>query len=389
MTPSLQSSTESVHYARRIPRFSSAFEVVVFASHNRSENDSGVWTAPRLWLVLFAALAVWGCSRQGAVPGKQGDEKAGSVPTRKEKIVIRVGHFPNVTHAQGLIGHHFSREAKAGKRPKGWFEERLGENVEILWFVYNAGPSAMEALFAGSLDMTYVGPSPALNAFVRSGGAEIRIVSGAARGGSALVVKKGSSIQGPQDFRGLRVGTPQLGNTQDVACRDWLQKGGLRVTLTGGDVHVIPTANPDQKSLFERGDLDAVWTVEPWVSRLELESEGKVLVDDRESVTTILVSSAKFLRERRDLAGKFVKAHEELTRWIQENPEEARKTVIEALSADTRTAVSPAIVERAWTRLRFAVEVDRDSIAAYLKAAENIGFLQEVPPLSTLFEVVQ
>ncbi len=342
---------------------------------SRAHDRSGRGPTPRpvscLWTLLFAALAISGCKRAGS-----------------EKIVIRVGHFPNVTHAQGLIAHHFSRQAKAGLRAKGWFEERLGENVEIHWYVYNAGPSAMEALFAGSLDMTYVGPSPALNAFVRSGGKDIRIVAGSAQGGSALVVKRGSSIKGPEDFRGLRIGTPQLGNTQDVACRDWLQRGGLRVTLTGGDAHVVPTANPDQLPLFRRGDLDAVWTVEPWVSHLELEGDGAILIDDRESVTTILVTSARFLRERRDLVREFVKAHAELTAWIRDHPEEARKTVIEALSADTRTAVSPQAVERAWTRLRFTPDLDVASIEAYMTAAQRIGLLDKAPPLSSLLEAL-
>lgn len=131
----------------------------------------------------------------------------------EQKTVIRFGHFPNITHAQGVIAHALSRQGK------GWFEERLGPNVEIQWFTYNAGPSAMEAIFAGSLDLTYVGPNPALNAYLKSNGEEIRIISGAATAGAALVVKADSPIKTPADFRGKKIATPQFGNTQDIAYR--------------------------------------------------------------------------------------------------------------------------------------------------------------------------
>src|SRR5881227_2876668 len=183
---------------------------------------------------------------------------------------IRVGHFPNITHAQGVIAHALTRQGK------GWFEQRLGPEVKIEWFVYNAGPSAMEAIFADSVDLTYVGPAPTVNAYSKARGEDIRVVAGAVEGGEALLVQPGSNLRNPADFRGKKIGTPQLGNTQDVAARAWLASGGLRVTLTGGDAQVLPTANPDQLGLFQRKQLDAVWPVEPWVSRLELEAGGQV-----------------------------------------------------------------------------------------------------------------
>src|SRR5213595_4308143 len=162
----------------------------------------------------------------------------------EEKTVIRFGHFPNITHAQGVVAHALSRKGK------GWFEERLGPKVEIQWFTYNAGPSAMEAMFAGSLDLTYVGQGPALNAHFKSNGEEIRVISGAANAGAALVVGGNSSIKTAADFRGKKIATPQLGNTQDISCRAWLKGKGFKVTQTGGDVSVLPTNNPDQLALL-------------------------------------------------------------------------------------------------------------------------------------------
>src|SRR5213082_4237436 len=172
----------------------------------------------------------------------------------EEKTVIRFGHFPNITHAQGVIAHALTRQGK------GWFEQRLGPNVEIQWFAYNAGPSAMEAIFARSLDLTYVGQGPALNAHFKSNGEEIRVLGGAANGGAALVVKSDGGIKAAADFRGKKIATPQLGNTQDISCRAWLKSQGFRVTQTGGDVIVLPTNNPDQLVLLQNNGVDAVWT---------------------------------------------------------------------------------------------------------------------------------
>src|ERR1700704_697814 len=229
----------------------------------------------------------------------------------QDKVVIRFGHFPNITHAQGVIAHALSRKGK------GWFEERLGPKVEIQWFTYNAGPSAMEAMFAGSLDLTYVGQGPALNAHFKSNGEEVRVISGAANAGAALVVKADSPIKTAADFRGKKIATPQLGNTQDVSCRAWLKAQGFNVTQTGGDVRVIPTANPDQLALFQSGGVDAVWTVEPWVTRLERDAKAKVFLEDTNIITTWLASSVKFLKNQRDLARKVVAANQELTDWMQ------------------------------------------------------------------------
>src|SRR5256714_5632837 len=237
----------------------------------------------------------------------------------EEKTVIRFGHFPNITHAQGLIANALSRQGK------GWFEKRLGPNVEIQWFTYNAGPSAMEAIFAKSLDVTYVGPSPALNAYFKSNGEEIRVISGAANAGAALVVKADSPIKAPEDFRGKKIATPQLGNTQDISCRAWLKTHGFKVTQTGGDVTVIPTQNPDQIPLFQNGGVEAVWTVEPWVTRLERDAKARVFVEDKDTITNWLVSSVKFLCGRHDGVKKIADANVELTQWIQQNQPEAQK----------------------------------------------------------------
>jgi NitT/TauT family transport system substrate-binding protein len=297
-----------------------------------------------------------------------------------EAVTVRVGHFPNITHVQALVAHGLTRQGR------GWFEERLGPDVKIEWFVYNAGPSATEALFADSIDLTYVGPSPAINAYAKARGEDIRIVAGAVEGGAALLVHSDSNLRKPADFRGKKLGTPQLGNTQDVAARAWLTEGGLKVTLTGGDVQVIPTANPDQLGLFQRRDLDAVWTVEPWVSRLEIEANGRVLVEEKDAITTVLASSAKTLARRRDLVRRFVAAHEELTEWIKAHPAEAQAAAREELAAETRTEIKPELLAKAWPRIAVTSSIDRAPLDSFVKKAKEAGFLRTMPDLSRLIE---
>jgi NitT/TauT family transport system substrate-binding protein len=296
-----------------------------------------------------------------------------------EKVVLRVGYFPNITHAQGVIGSQTTREGY------GWFEQRLGPEVTVQWFAFNAGPSAMEAIFAGSIDLTYVGPNPALNAYLRSRGDEIRVLAGAAEGGAALVVAGDGRIKTPVDFRGRKLATPQLGNTQDVAARAWLKKQGFRITQTGGDVFILPTANPDQLALFKTGRIDAVWTVEPWVSRLEQEAGGKVFLEQPEIVTTLLVSSVHLLKEHPELAGKFRAAHAELTVWINDHGDEARAIVRAGLSAEMHREFPAGLVASAWKRLHFTADLQPAQIEGLVADAQGVGFLPDALPLDRLF----
>ncbi|WP_121988652.1 ABC transporter substrate-binding protein [Nitrospira lenta] len=293
---------------------------------------------------------------------------------------IRVGHFPNITHVQGLVAQHLSRTGH------GWFEERLGKDVKIDWYVYNAGPGAMEALLAGSIDLTYVGPSPTLNAYSKSNGEEIRIIAGAATGGAALVVQPDSGLKQPADFRGKTIATPQLGNTQDVACRAWLANGGLKITQTGGEAFIVPTPNPDQLSLFQQKKLDAVWTVEPWVSRLERDAGGKILLEQPKDSITVLVSSVKFLKTKRELARKFAQAHRELTEWILAHPAEAKQMVQQELAAETQAKVSAELIAQAWTRIGLTTEASPDEYRQFVANAQRAGFIRTAPDLSRLIE---
>ncbi len=170
--------------------------------------------------------------------------------------VTRVGFFPNLTHTQALVG-----------RANGDFQKALGPHVQLEWKAFNAGPSAIEALFANALDLTYVGPNPTVASYVRSERAAVRVIAGATSGGASLVVREGSGIHGVSDFHGKKVGTPQQGNSQDISLRSWLCVNGMKSREKGGDVQIFPVSNAFQLTLFRKGELDAAWAPEHWASR--------------------------------------------------------------------------------------------------------------------------
>src|SRR6266852_7514405 len=193
-----------------------------------------------------------------------------SPTTSSGQLIVRLGYFPNLTHAVALVGVE-----------RGIFQNALGSNVKLETKTFNAGPALIEALFAGDIDIGYVGPSPAINGYVKSHGEALRIIAGAASGGALFIVRPGANIQSPQDLSGKRIATPQLGGTQDVALRYYLQQHGLKTTDKGGTVQVLPTDNANILTLFKTGAIDGAWVPEPWATRLVVEGHGQVFVDER------------------------------------------------------------------------------------------------------------
>ena len=296
---------------------------------------------------------------------------------------IRVGAFPNITHAQAMVG-----------KANGWFDKAMGPAVRVQWTSFNAGPSAIEALFAGAIDMTYVGPNPAINGYVRSNGEALRIVAGAASGGASLIVRNDAGIQGPQDFHGKRVASPQLGNTQDVALRNWLQRNGLKTNDKGGDVQIVPMANSDQLTLFLKKDLDAAWAPEPWATRLIHEGNGRLLVDERslwpngQFVIGLLVVNTKFLKVHPDLVKNWIRAHVELTDWINAHPAEAKTLLNEQIRRETNKALPADVLEEAFSRLQVTYDPLHAALNTAAQQAFEDGFLgRQVPDLSGLYDL--
>jgi NitT/TauT family transport system substrate-binding protein len=299
------------------------------------------------------------------------------------QTTIRAGHFPNLTHGQALLG-----------RANGAFEKALRPQATVQWKAFNAGPSVIEALFAGELDIAYVGPSPAITAYVRSNGEALRVIAGATSGGAALIVRSDSGIQKPEDFHGKKVASPQFGNTQDIALRDWLAKHGLKPRERGGDVQITPIANPDQLTLFVRKQLDAAWAPEPWAARLIHEAGGKLLVDERNEwpnkqfASALVIVSKKFLDQHPDLVKRWLTTHVDLTNWINANKTEAKRQINAEIAKETGKPLADAVADDAFSRLDVTVDPVRSSVQTSANHAAELGLLRgKQPDISGLFDL--
>jgi NitT/TauT family transport system substrate-binding protein len=305
-----------------------------------------------------------------------------SAGVARGQLPVRVGYFPNISHAQALVG-----------RSQGAFERSLGPGFRVEWRQFNAGPSVIEAIFAGALDMAYIGPSPTLNGYIQSRGEALRVVAGASSGGASLVVREGAGIQKASDFHGKRVASPQLGNTQDVALRSWLHSQGLTATDKGGDVQVLPLANPDQLTLFLKGQLDAAWAPEPWATRLIHEGHGRLFLDERQLwpngqfVSAHLIVRTEFLRRHPEVVKQWLRAHVEVTDWINAHPADAKRLLNAEIQKDTGKALPAAELDEAFARLTPTWNPLRASLAASALASVQNGQLRRLPDLSALYDL--
>jgi NitT/TauT family transport system substrate-binding protein len=292
---------------------------------------------------------------------------------------IRLGFFPNVTHAQALYA-----------RATRYFETN---GIEVRWQMFHSGPTAVEALFSGAIDATYIGPGPTINGYVKSHGEKFVIIAGAASGGAALVVRNDSGIQNPADFAGKIFATPQLGNSQDIAARIWLLDHNLRPIAQGGSVNLIPLSNADQVTMFKTKQIDAAWTIEPWVSRLELEANGKIFLEEKslwpegKYVTTHLVVTRKFLKEQCDVVRKLLAAHIELTQIINSNKAKATMILNEQIRKDTSRALREDEITRALDRVELTWDPIASSLRKQAEAAHKIHFLRKEPDLRGIYQL--
>jgi len=309
-----------------------------------------------------------------------------------EPVTLRLGYFPNLTHVTALAARQLEREGQ------DWTGGRLRPGSKVEWFAYNAGPSAVEALFAGSIDATFIGPSPLLSGHVRTQGKGLRLLLPIAYGGNALVTRPGFEPKGPADFRGRRVGTPQLGNTQDVDARAWLASGGLKVTLRGGDAQVLPMGNPELLQLFARGKLDAVWTVEPWVTRLTSEFGGTIVHRRDDALITVFAASSRSLERsaRKEALLRLAAAFLALRDRLEADPDLKLRLIRSALAAEFRTTPPPeASLRESLGRIRLAAPAAdaaarrrdlADHLTHSLRDAQSAGILRDVLPVDTLLE---
>ncbi|WP_045731513.1 ABC transporter substrate-binding protein [Pseudarthrobacter chlorophenolicus] len=281
---------------------------------------------------------------------------AEAAPAGNPAAELKLGYFGNVTHAPALVGVS-----------KGFIKDELGD-TKLSTQVFNAGPAAIEALNAGAIDATYIGPNPAINSFVKSQGESINIIAGAAAGGAQLVVKP--EINSAADLKGKTLASPQLGGTQDVALRAWLTAQGYKTNVDGsGDVAINPTENAQTLKLFQDGKLDGAWLPEPWASRLVLTAGAKVLVDEKdlwdgslsgkpgEFPTTILIVNQKFAADHPDTVKALLKGHAKSVEWLNGAAAGEKATVINAALKEAAGAELKAdVIDRSLKNIVFTVD---------------------------------
>ena len=293
---------------------------------------------------------------------------------------LRIGYFPNLNHAQAVIG----------LQQDGDFQKVLNANysdtnkgVRIEPYVFNAGPSAIEALFAGQIDVAYVGPNPAINGYLASDGQGIRIISGAASGGASFVVRNDAGINSVDDLGGKKFASPQLGNTQDVALRKYLSDNGFETTQHGGNVTIVPVAPSDILTLILKKDIDGAWVPEPWATRLVKEANGKIFVDERELwppcgkfVTANIIARTDYLNENPDIIERLLMAHIDKTIWINENKEQQAIAAFNgALKKITGKTIPDDEIRDALTRLEFTYDPIKESLLRMADNAYELGYL--------------
>jgi NitT/TauT family transport system substrate-binding protein len=323
-------------------------------------------TRVALAIGVVAALAMSACG---------GQSQASSSPLAE----VRLGYFPNLTHATAIVADK-----------EGFFAKHLGA-TKLTVSTFNAGPAAIEALKSGAIDATYVGPGPATNAFINSGGLALTVVAGAATGGSSLVVDP--SITSAAELKGKKLSTPQLGNTQDIALRFWLKQHGLKTDLQGGgDVSVLPQDNAQIVDAFTQKLIAGAWVPEPYATRM-VQAGGKVLVDerdlwpDRKFAITVLAVRTDFLNEHPETVKALLSGDLDAADFIAKNPAKAQRDVADVIAKISGKPLKESVITAAWKQLEFTVDPVPSSILVGAQHAYEVGVLKKEPKLDKLVDL--
>lgn len=329
--------------------------------------------------LLFGALAACG---YGSSADKSDADKAAPAANGKKLSAdsVKIGYFPNLTHATALVGVQ-----------EGLFQKELG-GTAVKTATFNAGPSEIEALNAGSIDIGWIGPSPAINGYTKSKGQSLRIIGGSASGGVKLVVNP-SKVTSLDGLKGKKIATPQLGNTQDVAFLNWIADKGWKVDAQSGkgDVDVVRTDNKITPDAFKSGSIDGAWVPEPTASKLVAEG-GKVLLDesdlwpDKQFVITNIIVSQKFLKEHPDVVEAVLRGSVKTNEWIVTHPDQAKASANAALKNLSGKALPADILDPAWKSIKILDDPLAASLQAQADHAAKSGLLKK-PDLAGIYDL--
>ena len=317
-----------------------------------------------------------------AMPNSPESTASSSNAISTSSNLLRIGYFPILNHAQALIG-----------LANGDFQRAIGPNVTIKPEVFDSGPPLIEALFANQIDLAYVGPNPTINGYIVSDGKALKVISGAASGGTVFVVRNDSGIESPKDFANKRFATPQVGNTQDVAMRMYLLHNGYKTKEQGGNVEVISAQISDIFTLMLKKQIDGAWVPEPWGAKLVKEAGGRIFLDERslwphgEYVTANIIARTDYLNQNLGTVEKFLTANVDVTNWINSHKEEAMTAFNKELNVLTGHIIQPNELNQAWSRIRFTYDPIKSSLTTSAQDALRIGFLRAPPNITGIYDL--
>jgi sulfonate transport system substrate-binding protein len=316
-------------------------------------------------VVVGGALLVAGCSSGGSSTSASSPASSAAGGAPAAPVTVRLGYLANITHAPALIAVK-----------NGYFAKELGSAGSVKTTIYTSGTQETTAILAGQLDAAYVGPNPAINAWQKSGGTAIKVISGAATGGASVVVQP--SVTSAAQLKGKSVATPSLGNTQDVAARYWLKQQGLNTDTTGGgDVTIKPTAPNSAAVLqFKSGQIAGASEPAPYDVQM-VQAGGKVLLSEP-GVTTVLMVTQSFLSAHPDVVSDLLKANLDALNFIKSSPAQAQQVANDQLAAYTGKPLSAKVLGPAFKEITFTADPDAASLIQDAQQATSVGLLKPV-----------
>lgn len=295
------------------------------------------------------------------------------------KTNVRIAYFPNITHTQALV-----------MKNQGTLEEKWKDKCNVTWQSFNAGPAEIEAIFAGEIDLGYIGPVPALSANVKSNG-EVKIISNTTNAGAVLLKRKGAGIETVKDLAGKKVAVPQLGNTQHLCLLNILSENGLKTTDKGGDVTINASSNADILNLIDNGSVDAAIVPEPWGTTIEKNGNAEILLDydqillDGNYPSAVVIANGDFLEDYPELVQEFLEAHKDATLYINENGEEAQKMVNAEIKGTTGKELDAEVIKNAFHRMKVDTALNNTAIMKFAEISKNEGFITKMPEEKDVF----
>ena len=283
---------------------------------------------------------------------------------------LRVAFFPSIGHAVPIVGLE-----------NGIFQEEIGEQIKIETKIFDSGPQVIESIFAGSIDIAYVGPGPIINGFLKSDGMDVKILSGAASGGASFVVQTNSGLDSIENFEGKRIASPQISNSQDVSLRHYLATNGLKPVEKGGTVFVLNISNPDIYTLFAKGDIDGAWVSEPWATMLVEELGGVRLFNeeklwpDEQFASVLLIARTNYLENNPEIIQNWINSHEETVSWINSNPDKSTVIFSKFLKKYMGKSLPSKIIDESFSNLEITSNPIKNSVLTFAERADSLGYL--------------